>query len=117
MAQTARNDSAETINQATADVAAGAKKQYDAFANAQSEFFGKCQEASRYWLDRMSAEAKLASEFTANLSAAHSIPDAMTAWQEWTSRHLEMMAEDTKHLMNQAQMFVQNGSKGLGIST
>ena len=116
MAQKARSVKRETVNETTAEVMAGAKKQYDQFASVQSEFFGECQEASRYWLDRIQTEAKLASEFTTKLTAAHSIPAAMTVCQEWTSRRLEMMAEDTTHLLKDAQKFMQTGSKGLGTS-
>ena len=52
MAQKARSDKSrsdkrETVNETTAEVMAGAKKQYDQFASVQSEFFGECQEASR----------------------------------------------------------------------
>jgi hypothetical protein len=82
----------------------------------QGEFFGKWQQASRHWLDRMAAETKLVSELTGKLTAARSIPDAMTACREFTSRRIEIMMEDTKHLWDDAAKLMQARTKGLGIS-
>jgi hypothetical protein len=39
------------------------------------------------------------------LTAAHSIPDMMTAWQFWAARRAEMMAEDRTHLLTTYQTF------------
>lgn len=91
--------------------AAMGKKRVEDFANAQTEFLGKLQEANRQWFERMQSEASLASEFASKLSAARSIPDAMTACQEWTSRRFEMMAEDGKHFLTDIQKFVETGSR------
>ncbi len=60
---------------------------------------------------RVQSEADLASEFASQLIAAHSIPDAMTACQKWTTRRLELMAEDGKHLVSDAQKFIEMGTR------
>jgi hypothetical protein len=40
------------------------------------------------------------------LAASHSIPDAVAAHQEWTGRHLDLMAEDSMHVFKNAQILV-----------
>lgn len=108
------------------DFAATAQKRMQEFADAQTELVEQCQDANRHWLHHIEAEVNIASDFAIKLTAARSIPEAMTAYQEWGSRRLEMMAEDSRHFLDDAQKFMQAGvrlisngwqSKGPGIST
>ena len=94
-----------------AEFAATAMKRFGEFTKAQTEQLSNFQETNRQWLERVQAEASLASELISKLTAARSIPDAMTAYQEWGSRRLEMMAEDTKHLMDNTQKFMQTSAR------
>ena len=112
-----RREQTEAVKETTAEAMAETKKRLEDFVTMQNDFFGKCQEANRYWLKRMQAEASLTSEFTAKLTAARSVPDAMAAYQSWASRRIEMMMEDTQHLWDDAQKFLPMSAKGLGIST
>ena len=86
-------------------------ERFEEFAKAQTEQFNNFQETNRQWLDRVQAETNLASEFVSKLTAARSIPDAMTAYQVWGSRRLEMMAEDTRHLLDNTQKFMQTSAR------
>jgi hypothetical protein len=79
-------------------------------ADVQTELFERFQAANKRWLDRAQAEASLASELVSKLSSARSIPDAMKAYQDWGTRRFEMMAEDAKHIMDDAQKFMQTGA-------
>lgn len=106
-----------------ADFAATAKKGVEQFTNAQSELFNTLQNANRNWLARIQAEGNLASELASKLAAARSVPDALTACQQWGSRRIEMMAEDAKHLFDDTQKLMQtstrlwpNGSHSQGAS-
>ena len=92
------------------EFAAMGKKRIEDFVNAQTEFLDALQETNREWFDRMQSEANLASEFASKLTAARSIPGAMTACQEWSSRRFEMMAEDGKHLLSDTQKFMETGA-------
>ena len=76
----------------------------------QTERLEKLQEANRNWFDRMQAEVELASEFAAKLTMAHSIPEAATAYQEWTSRHMEMATE--AHLRRWSEI---SGDRGMFV--
>jgi hypothetical protein len=89
----------------------GAQKQFEAFTQAQSELTKKATEINRYWADRGQSEASLASEFASKLVAAHSISDALTAWQEWSSQRVQRMAEDVKHLAADIQEVMKAGTR------
>jgi hypothetical protein len=95
------------FNLTAADIAAETKKRIEQFASAQTQQLDKLQEANRQWLDRIQAEANLASEFASKLSSARSLPEAMTACQDWGKRRVEMMAEDTKHILDDTQNLMQ----------
>lgn len=103
-----------------------AKKNFEEFANVQTELLDQFQEAQKQWLDRMQVEANLASEFVAKLSSARSIPDAMTACQEWGARRFEMASKDAQQALDNAQKFLKAGThlyangaaaKSLGLSS
>jgi hypothetical protein len=124
--QKARFGNALLLNQIPLDLAEMTKKRIEAFANAQTELWERFQETNKHWLDRMQEEAKLASEFVSKVSSARSIPDAMTACQDWGSHRLKIMADDTMHALDDTQKILQAGarlvgngwqSKGLSSST
>ena len=98
------------FNPMSTEFATMGKKRIEDFVNAQTEFLDTLQETNREWFDRMQSEANLTSEFASKLTAARSIPDAMTACQEWSSRRFEMMAEDGKHLLSDTQKFMETGA-------
>ena len=77
----------------------------------QTGLFEKLQESNKRWLDRLQSEANIASDFASTLATAHSIPDVMSACQEWSNRRLVMMAEDGKHLFADAQKFMETSAR------
>jgi hypothetical protein len=77
----------------------------------QTELFEKLQEVNRRWVDRMEAEAGLASDFGTKLTGAHSVPETVTACQEWASKRIEMATEDAKHLMSDTRTFMDAGAR------
>jgi hypothetical protein len=86
-------------------------KRIEDFVNAQAELLVKLQESNKQWFDRVQSEANLVSDLASKLTSARSIPDAMSAYQEWGTRKLEMMAEDGKHALADAQKFVETGAR------
>jgi hypothetical protein len=110
----ARRDQADAIQETAAEVMASTKQRLDEVTSAQRDFFA---ETSRHWLNRMQAESNLASEFTAKLTAARSVPDVMSAYQEWASRRTAMMLEDAQRFWEDARKFMQTGTKGLGVGS
>jgi hypothetical protein len=95
----------------TTAFAALRKTTVENFINSQTELLSKVEETNRQWLDRMQSEASAVCEFASKLTAARSVPDAMTACKEWSTRYLEMMADDRKHLLADCQMFAETGAR------
>jgi hypothetical protein len=85
-------------------------KSMEEFAKVQAELFGTLQETHRHWFDRIQSEARLASEFAHEVTSAGSIPDAVAACQEWTSRRLDMMLDDNRHLLTHSQKVMKTGA-------
>ncbi len=79
----------------------------------QTEQLEKLQEVNRNWIDRMKSQAKLGSEFAAKLTAARSIPEVATAYQEWAGRQMEMAAEDAKRIFADGQKLAETGARFL----
>jgi hypothetical protein len=109
--QTERAEKSVLPNLLSSEFATMGKKRIEDFVDAQKQLLEKLQESNKRWLARVQSEAGFASEFATKLTSARSIPDAATACQVWSSRRLEMMAEDGKHVFADAQMFMETGAR------
>ncbi len=78
---------------------------------AGSEFFNTLQEMSRDWMERASVEVEHGLKLSKNLSAAHSVPEAITAYQEWLNEEMDACAEDARRLMSSGQKFMDASSR------
>ena len=78
-----------------------------------SEFFNALQEMSRDWMGRATAEVELSLKLSKKLTDAHSVPDAITAYQEWLSEEMNARAEDARLLMSNGQKFMDATSRFL----
>jgi hypothetical protein len=87
------------------------KKRIENFVDAQRELLNQLQETNRQWFDRMQSEAKVTSDCANKVMAARSVPDAMTAYQEWANRQLEMTAENTKRFFADGQKFFEASTR------
>ncbi len=87
------------------------KKRIERLVDAQRELLNQLQETNRQWLDRMQSEAKVASDFANKVMGARSIPDAMSAYQEWANRQLEMTTEDAKRFFADGQKFIEASTR------
>jgi hypothetical protein len=87
------------------------QKRVQELAATQAKLLAKLEESNRQWFERMQSEIHLASEFVSKLTSVRSFPDATAACQEWTSRRLQMMAEDGKHLFSDAQSLMETGAR------
>jgi hypothetical protein len=83
-------------------------------SQAGSDFFNTFEEVRRDWMTRATAEVELSLKLSKKLTDAHSVPDAVAAYQEWLNE--EMMgarAEDTRLLMSSGQKFMDATSRFL----
>ena len=85
------------------------KVRIDECIDLQTELFDKLQETNRQWLDRAHSEANCASEFASNMTAARCLPEVMAAYQEWTAREFEMIAQDGQRFLDNIQKFMAAG--------
>jgi len=95
------------------EFSATGKERLEQLAAILSELFATFQELNQHWLDRMQAEATLASEFATKLTEARSIPETAVVCQEWASRRVERIAEDGKHLVGNTQKFMETSARFL----
>ena len=82
-------------------------------SQAGSEFFNTLEEMSRDWMTRTTAEVELGLKLSKKLTAAHSVPDAVAAYQEWLNEEMGARAEDARLLMSSGQKFVDASSRFL----
>jgi hypothetical protein len=80
---------------------------------AGSEFFNTLQEISRDWMARTTAEVELSLKLSKKLTDAHSVPDAVAAYQEWLNDEMGARAEDARLLMSNGQKFMDTTSRFL----
>src|SRR4249920_4214987 len=80
---------------------------------AGSEFFNTLQEMRREWMARATAEVELGLKLSKKLTDAHSVPDAVAAYQEWLSEEMGARAEDARLLMSNGQRFMDTSSRFL----
>jgi hypothetical protein len=66
---------------------------------------------SRDWMGRATAEFELGLELSKKLTAAHSVPDAVAAYQEWLSEEMNARVEDARLLMSNGQKFMDASSR------
>ena len=78
---------------------------------AGSEFFDALQEMRRDWMARATAEVELGLKLSKKLTAAHSVPDAVAAYQEWMNDETSARAEDARLLMSSGQKFMDTTSR------
>jgi hypothetical protein len=81
-----------------------------------SEFFNALQEMSRDWMGRATAEVELSLKLSKKLTDAHSVPDAITAYQEWLSEEMNARTEDARLLMSNGQKIIEASSRLLSDS-
>ena len=92
------------------------KKGIEGFFHVHEDFIHGLNEQNRHWLDRLQLETKLASEFGSKMAASRSLPEALVVGQEWASQHVNMMAEDRKHLLEDCQHLTEIGGRLLSNS-
>ncbi len=95
----------------SAEFAALGKERIDKFVKFQSELVDTLQESNRQWFERAQSEASLNSELASKLMAVRSIPEATAVCQEWTTRRFELMAEDGKRVLAEAQKLMETGAR------
>jgi hypothetical protein len=69
----------------------------------QRELLGTLEQIQRDQLARTMEGTKLVADLAAKVTSARSIPDIVTIYQEWITRHMELFAEDSRRFLNDSQ--------------
>jgi hypothetical protein len=88
------------------------KKQVEAMVDMQKELIQATEELNREWVERLKAEAELATEFAGKVTAAKSIPETAAICQEWMQRRMEMFAADMQKLTTLTARLLPRGWPG-----
>jgi Phasin protein len=78
---------------------------------AQGEIFKTLQEISREWMARTTAEVELGLKLSQKLTAVHSVPDAIAAYQEWFGKVMGARVEEARRLMSIGQTLMDASSR------
>lgn len=78
---------------------------------AQSEFLKTLEEIGRHWVTCATGEVEISLKLSKKLTAAHTVPDAMSAYQEWLSDEMNARADDAKRFMTNGQKFMDTGAR------
>lgn len=75
------------------------QKRTEAMMAVQNDLLNEMRELNQHWLERAKSEAELTAEFVNTLTAARSVPESVAAWQQCTSRRMQMAAEDGQRVV------------------
>ena len=98
----------ETIQSQFAETS---KKLGDATIHAQNEFFRAIEEMSRDAVTCATAEVEHGLKLSKKLNAAHSVTDAVAAYQEWLSEEISARADDARRFMANSQRIMDTGAR------
>ena len=84
-------------------------KSVTASLSMQKELFETFHDISRDWFARATSEAELAFKLPRQLTNARSVPDALSAYQEWLNEWMSMWGEDGRRLISDSQKIIDTG--------
>ncbi|HTV35126.1 MAG TPA: hypothetical protein VMF12_01745 [Xanthobacteraceae bacterium] len=77
----------------------------------QKEMIELLSEMSREWYARATSEAELAMGLSNRLTAARSVPDALSAYQEWLNEWMGMFGEDSRRLVSDGRKLMEASAR------
>ena len=87
------------------------KKIGEATLQAQKELFKALEELGRELVSCATAETEISLKLSKKLTEAHSVPDALAAYQEWLSEGMSTRAENARRLMTNSQKFMDTSTR------
>jgi hypothetical protein len=94
-----------------ASLAESGMKRVEDMMSLQRQLVTYLQDVNRNCFEHMQSEAAMASEFGGRLAGARSMPDVVAAWQEWTNRHMELLARDGQHILTDTEKLIETGAR------
>jgi Phasin protein len=87
------------------------KKIGETTLQVQDEFIKTFEEMSRAVMSRATAEIELGVKLSQKLTAARSLPDVVSAYQEWLSEEMNARSEDARRFMSNGQKFITTSTR------
>ncbi len=113
MDENSREDFNRAARSAQKQIGDAERKIGDATMEAQNQFLKTLEEMSREAMACATAEIERGLKLSKKLSAAHSVSDAVAAYQEWLSEEMTARSEDARRFMSNSQSFMTTSSKAL----
>jgi hypothetical protein len=85
--------------------------QTEAMFEMQKEVLKAYEEAGRAWIERVKSEVTLWSALAAKLGASRTMPEGFQACQDAFAQHMQMVADDGRHLFEDGQKIVASISR------
>ena len=73
--------------------------------------FKALEEMGQEVMSCATAEVEIGLKLSKKLTAAHSVPDALAAYQEWLSEELSARAENARRLMTNSQKLMDTSTR------
>jgi hypothetical protein len=109
--QNYQNELTETSKTIQKKIAETEKRLGDTTLQAQNEFIKIFEEISQAVMSRATAEIELGIRLTQRLSEAHSLPDVVSAYQEWLGKEMNARSEGACQFMTNSQKFIATGTR------
>jgi hypothetical protein len=109
-----RSASASAVNQPFADIG---PRSVTAGLRLQKEMLDVFSDIGRGWFTRATSEAELAFGLPNKLTAARSMPDAVSAYQEWLGEVMNMLGEDSRRLISDSRKIIDAGVRCFAHTT
>ena len=87
------------------------KKQMDALAETQRQYWEAAARISQVWLDQAQSEAALISEFFGRIAAARSAPDATALYQEFANRQFQIINDTTRRVFKDSEELLKANAR------
>ena len=75
----------------------------------QKEMYDVFQDIGREWFARATSGAELCFKHPNKLSAARSVSDALSGYQEWLGECMNMLGEESRHFISNGQKILDTG--------
>jgi hypothetical protein len=82
----------------------------------QTEMFEIFHDVGRDWLERAASEAELAFDLPNKLTAAQTVPEALSAYQEWLNDWMSRVGEDSRRFVADSQKIVDKSVNCLVVA-
>jgi hypothetical protein len=108
-----RGESVAAAEMFTTQIGDMGKRGISAGLRMQTEMLDALRLMNRDWVACTTSEAELALNLPNRLAGARSIPQAITAYQQWLNEWLTMCSEDGRRLAADGQKFMASGVRCL----